>query len=242
MMIFHPTHGYHPVQTVIGDGSGRQYTRIAQQGEPPSEIDILEVRKEVLVEAPSMQKGVPTDQHRSAAREQEGIFCVRAPDRLAEVALPRVTDEGDDATNEVDALARPVQNLRRHGRRVMPLGGGDELAQPRGIDAGVVVEQGHELAGTLAGRRVVGDTESAIAVERKDADLRKALTHELRRAVSRPVVDEFDLEAILRIDLALQTRHTRVEILAAVSIENQDRDPGRAHRAALRETGAVGSR
>ena len=70
------------VDPVIGHRRRREDDALAEEIQPPAEIDVLEVGEEILVEAASVEEGRAGEQRGSGAGGQQRSFVVRARRRL----------------------------------------------------------------------------------------------------------------------------------------------------------------
>ena len=212
------------VQPVTRDGARREHGALTTQVESPSEIDVLEVGEEVLVEASRSDVLLTAHERGRPAREQHAVLGVDPAARTPVVELPRMAECGRRGAGEVHACAVPVEHQRAGGRHAVAFGGFDQFGEPRRLDPRVVVEQRHVVTPALADGQVVGPRESQVGAEFDQPRARMRGAHVVLRAVAGPVVGHDDLDA--RIVEGIERRQARRQVCPAVAVEHDDRCAG----------------
>ena len=161
------------VMLVIDDGVGSEPDLVAEEPQPPAELDVLVVGERPLVPAAGIEKHLALHQHRRAAGKQQRRFpSRREPCRRADVMLKTASLEVHGSTAEINQLAVPVENAAADARRALSRGDRQQLGQPVGMDARVVVEKHQVFTGRGAGPDVVGGRESQVRAIADDAGAR----------------------------------------------------------------------
>ena len=89
---------------------------VAEEVEPPAQVDVVVEHEEVVVEAAQRVEDVGADEHRGAGAEQHVLLDVPGPAvLLAGVRLVTHPVPGDGSVDEVDLLALPVEDLAGDG-------------------------------------------------------------------------------------------------------------------------------
>ena len=148
----HPLVRGHPEarrrMVVVAASVRGQTDLVTREPEPPPEVHVLEVREERGVEATELEEELPVDEDRASAGKGQ-ILAVDDRDLgdwipVGERPAPPV--EGDVSVGEVDALPHDVEDQPADaavaGARVVR---GDELPQPSGVEAHVVVRDREAL-------------------------------------------------------------------------------------------------
>src|SRR5207247_378621 len=112
----------------------------------PAEIDVLEIREVVIVEATEGEKRLAAGDHVAAAGEKKLIAAERLAarsDRISKSILKGVAVEGHHAADKVNELSAHVDDLSADGDHVVRglVDGIDECCQPAGFRDCVIVEQ-----------------------------------------------------------------------------------------------------
>ena len=213
---------------VVDDGHGREVVDVpAGTPEAQAEVGLLRVEEEALVEeAHLIERGAPDEQGRAhhpvdgARRVATGL---RDPD-LAErqeaerrdrrrrkpprrrlqpaVGVDEARPERTDAAMRVHVRRHPVEAPVRRGRVLVQ---DVDVTTGRRADHGVVV-------GAEAGSKRLCD----------HSDVRERGAHRVRRPVLRGIVEHDHLDAVIAV--ALEGSETREQELAAVRVDDRDRD------------------
>src|SRR3954469_16721725 len=210
------------MNAVIGESRRCEDDALAEQVQPPSKIDVLEVGEEIFVEAAGVEKRRPGEKRGPRAGKQERFFFVRLRSRLTRIALPRVADERGHAAGKIDRLSSPAQNLGCDGRRLVAFRRRDHLPDPIGRDPRIVVEERDELAIAVPNRSVVRRAEPQVSIESHYSRPRIGSPDEFQRTVGGPVIDEDNLKSIPGISLLLEARKARIEMLQSVPIQDEN--------------------
>src|SRR5487761_1620443 len=100
------------MEAVVDASAGREADAPAGEPEPPAEVDVLEVREVLGVEAADLEEDAPVDQHRAAAGEEKvaavaKLDILERPPEADLLAHPAVVD---GSLAEVEPLAVPVED------------------------------------------------------------------------------------------------------------------------------------
>ena len=169
--------------TVVHDGLADDPDVESQQANRPSEVHVVVIGEEVVVEAACRLVGLARDGKTTAVGEER--FCRRRelrPVRLAVVLLESAALEARGATHEVDATAVPTQHARR-GTRVPRV---QRLNQPpHGVrlNSHVVVEEQQDITASCGDALAIASRESPILGERNDPHLRERGREQFARVV-----------------------------------------------------------
>ena len=215
------------VMLVMDDRVGSEPDLVAEQPQPPAELDIFVVGERPLVPGAGVEKHVARHQHRRAARKQQRRLPPRRePGRIADVMLKAAPFEAHGSATEINQLAVPVENAAADARGLVSCGHGQKLAEPVGMDARVVVEKHQVLAARGACPDVVGGRESEVRTVADDAGARIGALDRRGRILGRSVVDDDDLASIAWMAL----RGDRAETLGEVRRAKRRQDDDRHHR------------
>ena len=144
------------VVAMVGDRLGIEHHLVAADPQPPAQIHILEVGEVIVVEAADLQEHLAIDQHRAAVGEQQRLLAgVQPVGGHAKERLRAEAVEVHAAHHEVDRLAIPAQHARGHTGHALvapALGQLDQLRQPIGRGARVVIQQRQVIAAGLPAR------------------------------------------------------------------------------------------
>src|SRR5690242_13546797 len=159
----------------VADRRARLEERTAA-GDPgaPAEVDVLEIREVVVVEATELEERLAARDHVAAAREEDlgaRRWLRTGADRHAKAVLKRVAVERHRAADEVDLLSVEADDAAADGDDVVRrlVDGARDRREPARLRDGVVVEEDHvprtrrsERGGDAAG-------EAAVRAERDEA-------------------------------------------------------------------------
>ena len=196
----------------------------ARQSHAPSEVDVVVVGEEAVVEAACRGVGGARDGERSAVGE-ERLAGGRelGPHRLAVVVLEPAGLETDRAAHEVEAPAVPAEHAGGRAR-VLGVHGVHEPADGVRFHAHVVVEEHEHVAARGRHAGVVAAGEPAVLAEGDEGDRGEARGHQRPRAVGGSVVHADEFEAVGRVGAGEQGGEAGVEMRLAVPVDDDDRD------------------
>src|SRR3954454_12019432 len=176
---------------------GARLIRYARTGDPrsPAEVDVLEICEIVVIKSAEREERFAARNHIAATREEQlraGRRIVARRQRIAEAVLKRVAVEGQRAADEVDQLARRIDDLPADGDDIIrrALDRIDERGQPAILRHRVVVEENHVARRLTRQGRCDAAGETVVGAEGKQTDVRVAAGDRTDASVRRAVVSD----------------------------------------------------
>ena len=220
---------------------------VAQDVEPPTEVDILVEHEHPLVEATDLAEDLAADHHRGARREHHiGGGLAAAVVRRSGHGLVTHPEPGQRRVHVVDVHAVPVEDLAGDATdRAIVFQRADGGPQPIDVGAGVVVDEREVFAGGMLGGQVAPGGETAVGRRLDQRDLwRQAGPQDLDAVIARGVVDTDDLESVGGKVVGVgveQCPDAGERVLGAAEVHDADRDDTRPGLAAWSVHGRVGT-
>ena len=175
---------------VIHYGVRRVSDPVPGKPEAPTEVDVFVEEEVIVVEPADLPVGVPPDDHRPAAGEQDVALRRIDRPRFAVAGLNAEPGQGRATAHEVDGLPVPAHdpaagagNIRRGGHRP------HQRLEPLRVRPGVVVEEGDQLGVELLHRQVVASGETEVHGRGDHPDVGVRRLSKRGGAVRRSVVD-----------------------------------------------------
>src|SRR5262245_9677259 len=172
---------------MLDDGSGDVEAAVPVEAKPKPQVDILDVTKEIFVEAPRVADiAGPVERCGGAGSKDLTRGVV---DRTVDATVTIAPGQPADVIDVADSVqARPIVRVEHTAAKKavlrMRAHGGEELLEPVGPREGIGVEEDNPLRGDVAAnRKIVSRCKSQI-LSRAD-DLNGCRT--LRQAVKRPI-------------------------------------------------------